>query len=52
LGLSFTGANTKNSLMSIKLKTKSGDYQATRMHICLVSQQVIEIGDSGITVFD
>jgi hypothetical protein len=52
LGLSITGANTKNSLMSIKLKTKGGDYQATRMHIVLVAQQVLEIGDSGITVFD
>jgi hypothetical protein len=52
LGLSFTGINTKNSLMTIKLKTKGGDYQASRMHIVLVAQQVIEIGDSGITVFD
>jgi hypothetical protein len=52
LGLAFTGINTKNSLMSIRLKTKGGDNQATRMHIVLVAQQVIEIGDSGITVFD
>jgi hypothetical protein len=52
LGLAFTGINTKNSLMSIRLKTKGGDYQATRMHIVLVAQQVIEIGGSGITVFD
>jgi hypothetical protein len=52
LGLSFSGANTKNSLMSIKLKTKGGDYQDTRMHLVLVAQQVLEIGDSGITVFD
>jgi hypothetical protein len=52
LGLAFTGVNTKNSLMTVKFKTVSGDYQASRMHICLVSQQVIEIGDSGITVFD
>jgi hypothetical protein len=41
LGLAFTGINTKNSLMSIRLKTKGGDYQATRMHIVLVAQQVI-----------
>jgi hypothetical protein len=52
LGLAFTGINTKNSLMTVKFKTASGDYQASRMHICLVSPQVLEIGDSGITVFD
>jgi hypothetical protein len=51
LGLAFTGINTKNSLMSIRLKTNA-DRQATRMHIVLVSQQVTELGDSGITVFD
>jgi hypothetical protein len=38
--------------MSIKLKTKGGDYQATRMHIVLVAQQVIEVSDSGITICD
>jgi hypothetical protein len=52
VGLAFTWTNTKNSLMSIRLKTDGGDGQATRMHIVLVAQQVIEIGDSGITVFD
>jgi hypothetical protein len=52
LGLAFTGLNTKNSLMTIKLKTVSGDGQASRMHIVLVSQQVLEVSDSGITVFD
>jgi hypothetical protein len=41
LGLAFTGINTKNSLMSIRLKTKGGDNQATIMHIVLVAQQVI-----------
>jgi hypothetical protein len=51
LGLAFTGTNTKNSLMTIRLKTNA-DRQATRMHIVLVAQQVLEIGDSGITVFD
>ncbi len=38
--------------MIIKLKTRVGENQASRMHIVLVAQQVIEIGDSGITVFD
>jgi hypothetical protein len=41
LGLAFTRINTKNSLMSIRFKTKGGDNQATRMHIVLVAQQVI-----------
>ena len=52
LGLAFTGANTKNSLMTIKYKSKNPEGQASRMHIVLVAQQVIEIGDSGITIFD
>ena len=52
LGLAFTGANTKNSLMTIKFKIKNFEGQASRMHIVLVAQQVIEIGDSGITIFD
>jgi hypothetical protein len=52
LGLAFTGVNTKNSLMTVKFKTNGGDYQASRMHIVLVSQQVIDVGDSGITIYD
>ncbi len=52
LGLAFTGANTKNTLMTIKFKTDGGDYQASRMHILLVAQQIIEIGDSGVTIFE
>ena len=52
LGLAFTGCNTKNSLMTIKFKTKNPEGQASRMHIILVAQQVIEIGDVGITDFD
>ena len=52
LGLAFTGQNTKNALMTIKLQTGSGDLLANRMHIVLVSLQIIEIGDSGITIFD
>ena len=52
LGLAFTGANTKNTLMTSKLKTRAGENQASSMHIVLVAQQVIECGDSGITNFD
>ena len=52
LGLAFTGQNTKNALMTVKLQAGSRDLLANRMHIVLVSQQVIEIGDSGITLFD
>ena len=52
LGLAFTGANTKNSLMTIKLKTRAGKNQATIMHIVLVAQQVLEVSDSGVTNFD
>ena len=52
LGLAFTGIHTTNSLMTIKFKTMDGDNQASRMHIVLVAQQVLEVGDSGITIFD
>ena len=52
LGLAFTRINTKNSVMTIKFKINGGDNQASRMHIVLVAQQVLEVGDSGITSFD
>ena len=53
LGLAFTGIKTTSSLMLVKVKTNVGEYQAsTRMHIVLVAQQVLEIGDSGVTIFD
>ena len=51
-GLAFTSINTTNSLMIIKFKTNGGENQASRMHVVLVAQQVIEVGDSGITFFD
>ena len=41
LGLAFTGCNTTISLMTIKVKTKDGDHQASRVHILLVAQQVL-----------
>ena len=52
LGLSFTGMNTRNSLMTAHLKTGTGDYQADRMHIVLLSEQILEIGNYGVMVFD
>ena len=52
LELAFTGANTKNKLMTIQFKTKNPEGQASRMHIVLVAQQIIEVSDSGITIFD
>ena len=52
LGLAFTGTNTKNSLMTVKFKTEGGEHQASRMHIVLVAQQVIDVSDTGITIYD
>ena len=52
LGPAFTGRNTKNSLMTFKVQTKGQDRQASRMHIVLVAQQIFEVGDSGVTIFD
>ena len=52
IGLAFTGANTTTSLIIIKFNTNNRDYQASRMYIVLVSQQVLEVGDNGITIFD
>ena len=52
LGLAFTGINIKNSLLIIKFKTNTGDYQASIMHIVLVAQQMVEVSDTGITICD
>ena len=52
LGLSFTGMNTRNNLMTIHLKTNTGAGQANRMHIVLLSEQIMEVGDVGIQVYD
>jgi hypothetical protein len=51
LNLAFTGMNTKNSLMTIKLKTKETN-MGNRMHILLTAEQILTISDAGITVFD
>ena len=51
LGLAFTGTNTKNSLMTVRMKTEQAN-KADRFHIMLTAEMVLEIGDSGITVYD
>ena len=51
LGVSFSGTNTKNALMTVKLKTSDAN-KADRINIVLFAQQVIEIGSSGIDIFD
>ncbi len=52
LGLSFTGMNTRNNLMTVHLKTQTGAYQADRMHIFLLAEQILELGDTGSMVYD
>ena len=52
LGLSFTGMNTRNNLMTVHSKSQTGNYQADRMHIVLLSEHILELGDSGVMVFD
>ena len=51
LGLAFTGMNTKNSLMTVKLKTAEVN-RANRIHILLFSEQILEINDTGVSVYD
>ncbi len=51
LGLAFTGMNTKNSLMTVKLKTAEAN-RANRIHILLFSENILEINDTGISVYD
>ena len=50
LGLSFTGMNTKNR-MTVKFRTNTTN-QANRMHILLFTEQILEINDTGISVYD
>jgi len=52
LGLSFTGMNTRNNLMTVHLKTQIDDFKADRMHIILLAEQIVELGDSGCMVYD
>ena len=51
LGLAFTGQNTKNSLMTVRLNTLDANV-ATRIQILLTAEMILEIADAGITVFD
>jgi hypothetical protein len=51
LGLAFTGTNTKNSLMTVRMKTLENN-KADRFHILLVAEMVLEVSDAGIAVFD
>ena len=52
LGLAFTGMNTRNNLMTVHLKSQTGNYQADRMHVILLAEQILELGDTGSLVFD
>ena len=52
LGLSFTGMNTRNNLMTVHLKSQVGDYKADRMHIVLLAECILELGDTGSMVYD
>ncbi len=51
LGLAFTGYNTRNSLMTMRLKTPAAG-QPDRVHIVLMSEQIMEAGDVWIIVCD
>ena len=51
LGLAFTGMKTKNSLMTVRMKTAQAN-RANRFHIVLTSEQILEVSDAGIQVYD
>ena len=51
LGVSFSGTNTKNALMTVKLNTTDAN-NADRSNIVLMAQHVVELGPVGIDVFD
>ncbi len=52
LGLSLTGMNTQNNLMTVHMKTMNGANKADRMHIILLAEQILELGDTGSMVYD
>ena len=52
LGLSFTGMNTRDNLMTVHLNTQTVDYNADRMRIILLAEQILELGDTGSMVYD
>ena len=47
----FSGANTKNALITVKYKCPPVIYP-DKIHILIKSQQILEIMDSGCTVYD
>ena len=49
LGLAFTGMNTTNSLMQVKLKTAEFN-KGSRIQILLMAEQVLEVNDTGVRV--
>lgn len=49
----YTGLNTRaGDMMRVRLNTKDGGRQGDSMHIVLHSDQIVEVTDSGVTVFD
>ena len=52
LGFSFTGINIRNNLMTVHLKTLTDDYKAGRMHIIILAEQILELGDNGSMFFE
>ena len=51
LGLAFTGMNTKTSLMMVRLKTAEFN-RGNRIQILLRSEQLLEVNDTGVSVYD
>ena len=59
LAAGFTGLNTRSGdLMTIKVKAAGGgsfnaaNHMPTEMHVILESDQILEIRDTGVQVFD
>lgn len=53
LGLSFTGTNTRNSLMSVHSKTDgNASNKMNRMHVVMMAEQIMEVSDVGVQVYD
>ena len=54
--MGFTGLNTRSGdLMTIRVKAPNGasaGTMPTAIHVCLVSDQILEIRDTGVQVFD
>ena len=53
LGAGFTGINTKaGDLLTIKTKSLAEDHHATKMHIILHADCILNISDSGVCLFE